>query len=370
MLTCIILINRNTTRFLLFFVQYFHFGGVILDRARLFKNGNNKIVYANEVKEGLYDRHANFQDIEYEFRVTYVNSAKNHGVPYFKLYLSKDDYRKLSPELRTKYDILCELRHWQNGPWHRSWQDKFNSFCKIEQYIKNMDTGKYKYADAYYEEKKICIEFQHSYIDSYFEERNEFYNALGIKVVWLYDLTNLEVKNNNDGTYEILEDNAKGFFRIAEKEENLKNSIVLIHAKNKKIYRINELLRKEIKAKELKSTIRCFKPVSIYDEDEFVQRIKNADNKLLNLKVEEEADTLYHLWELYNPRVARFKNTETGWYFQLNMNPSDQYNSFGKVRGNISSDQYSGFSSSLEEIYGANKKKWILVWMGTNKESN
>lgn len=331
-----------------------------MDKARIFKT--NTIVYATEVKDGLYSRYENYEDIEYNFRAIYVKAAKNNGRPYFKIYLSKEEYKKLPIEQKTKYDILCELRHFQIGPWHREWQEKFENFCELEKYIKNPETGKWKYADAYYEKEKICVEFQHSYIDFYFEERNEFYNSLGIKTVWLYDLVNSDVKKMADGSYEILENNAKGFFRIAEKPENLKDNIVLIQAKDKKIYRINELFRKEISDNKLKSTIRYFYPIAIYDEEKFVENIKKADNKLLSTIFDDEPDNLYNLWKRYKPEVARFKNIETGWFFQLNMDPSEQYNKFGKVRGNLSSDQYSGFSKELVEIYGANKKKWILVW--------
>jgi len=209
--------------------------GDILNKARLFKNGN--IVYASEIKEGKYDRNENYVDPEYNFRAIYVKSAKNNGRPYFKIYISKEEYRNLTIEQKTKYDILCSLRHFQNGPWHCEWQERFRSFCELEKYIKNPETGKWKYADAYYSKEKICVEFQHSYIDFYFEERNEFYNSLGIKTVWLYDLVNSDVKKIADGSYEILENNAKGFFKIAEKQENLKDNIVLIQVKDNKLCR-------------------------------------------------------------------------------------------------------------------------------------
>ena len=337
-----------------------------MDKARLFKNGVNTVVYAQEVKDGIYSRYENFVDIEYEFRATYVKAAKNNGRPYFKIYVSKEDYRRLSPEQKSKYDILCELRHFQNGPWHVEWQDKFKSFCAIEKYIKNPTTGKWKYADAFYEDKKICVEFQHSYIDFYFEERNDFYNSLGIKTIWLYDLTKLEVKKIDDKTYEILEDNANGFFRISEKEENLKDNIVLIQAKDRKIYRINELKRKEIDDK-LKSTIRIFNPISIYTEEEFLNAVKEVDNTLLTIKFDDEIDTLYKLWKKYKPEVARFLNTQTGWFVHINMDPSVQYNNYGKVSGVMSQDQYFNIPGKFTEVYGANKKIWKLVWKNEDK---
>ena len=238
-----------------------------MKRARLFKNGKEIIVSADDVKAGLYERSYEFVDLEENFKVIYVKAAKCGGGPYFRLYYNREDYQKMSEEQKSKYDILSNLRHWQNGPWHNEWQDRLSSFTVIEKYVKNQETGKYKFADSFYEKGNLIIELQHSFIDRDFEERNEFYNKLGYKTIWLYDLPNSTVKY--DGKYiEILEDNARGFFKIAENPDNLKDNLVFIQIKNDKIYRVRELQRKEINNDKLKSSIRYFELDGVYSAEE------------------------------------------------------------------------------------------------------
>ncbi|MBQ6478513.1 MAG: hypothetical protein IJI44_04000 [Erysipelotrichaceae bacterium] len=240
--------------------------------ARIFKTG--EIITAQDVFDGKYDRHEDFVDVEEDFKVLYWKGAKNHGRPHFKLYLSLEDYKKLSDEQKSRFDILREQRHFQESLWHKEWENKFDSFAEIEKTIKNPNTNRRKRADAYYEKINTCIEFQHSFIDYDFEERNEFYKELGINTIWLYDLTHLHVNEMDDGSYQILEDNAKGFFRIAENPENLKNNKIFIQTRGGLIYQVPALYRKPID-NDLKSTIRYFYPTCIITESEFIERIKN-----------------------------------------------------------------------------------------------
>ena len=84
-----------------------------MDRARIFETGDR--VFAQEIKDGKYSRHENYVDEEENFRAVYVKASKGHGAPYFRLYLSREDYNKLSQEQKTRYGILCEQRHYQCG---------------------------------------------------------------------------------------------------------------------------------------------------------------------------------------------------------------------------------------------------------------
>jgi len=185
-----------------------------MDKARVF--GSGEIISAQDVLDGKYSRYENFADIEEDFRVRFWKGAKNHGKAHFKLYLSLEDYNRLSPEQKTRYDILSQQRHYQESPWHREWENKFSLFAEVEKTITNDETNRRKRANAFQKETNTCIEFQHSFIDFDFEDRNAFYKELGIKTIWLYDLTHLRVISGDDGSYQILEDNAKGFFRVAE----------------------------------------------------------------------------------------------------------------------------------------------------------
>lgn len=245
-----------------------------MKNALLFRENEDPIlVSADEVLEGKYDRHDEFVDPNYEFRVQFVKSAKNGGGPYFRFYYSYEDYKELFPERAGKYQIVHNMRHYEESQWHETWKQHFSSFCKIEKCIKNYLTMKWKFADAYYEETKTCIEFQHSYISFDFEERNEHYSDLNIKTIWLYDLSKANVRNDGKGNLEILENNAKGFFRISEVPENLSNYFVYIQVKSGKIYRVRKLFRRESSG-ERKSTIRYFLPEEEYTESEFIEAVQ------------------------------------------------------------------------------------------------
>lgn len=266
--------------------------------ALLFKDTLSILVSADEIANGKYSRTEEFVDPEYEFKVIFVNGAKNNGRPHFRLYYSYEEYKKLFPDRADRYAIVANMRKYQESQWHRKWKDIVSHFCSLEKCIKNPSTGKWKFADAFYDSKKTCIEFQNSYISFDFEERNSFYNDLGIKTIWLYNLPSSNVRQYDERYLEILEDNSKGFFRISEMPENLTNYFVYIQIKNGTIYRVKKLFRHNIKG-DLKSTIRYFEPVEEYSKEGFVEAIKYE--KLLSeshSSSEEDsiAKTLSELW--------------------------------------------------------------------------
>lgn len=240
--------------------------------ALLFKSGEKILVTAEEVKSGKYGLNCEFVDPEYEFKVNYVKGAKNNGGPYFRFYYSLEDYKRMFPERAGKYQMVKDQRRYDETVWHKKWKDLFKDTCKIEKYIKNEKTNRYKYADAYNKSTNTVIELQHSYIDDEFEERNKFYSEMGIRTVWLFDLTKSKIISVEDGYYELLENNSNGFFRISENPVNLKVCPVFIQTNTNTIYRIGELKRRETST-SLKSTIRYFKPLAVYTEQEFVSAV-------------------------------------------------------------------------------------------------
>lgn len=267
--------------------------------ALLFKDDVEVNVEANQVRDGEYSRHENFVDPEYQFKVVYVKDSKGHSGPYFRLYFARDYYISMTPDRKTLYDILRKQRHYLESPWHREWEERLSSFCKIEYTIKNQQ-GDRKRADAFYLEGKTAIEFQHSYIDRDFEERNSFYESLGYNIVWLYDLTMMNVIDKEDGSFEILENNAKGFFRIAENPTNLMRYPVFIQVRGGAIYRVSKLGRKDIEDSR-KSTIRFFTPDATFSESEFIDGIKSQEilhiSKECGESLKPKGNTLLELWD-------------------------------------------------------------------------
>lgn len=300
-----------------------------MKNACLFRNSESKIlVSAEEVKSGKYDRKDEFVDPEYEFKVQYVNGAKSSGAPYFRLYYSYEEYKKLYPDRADRYEIVANMRKYQESKWHRKWKEKFSSFCEIEKCIKNESLKKWKFADVFCAKNNICVEFQHSYISFDFEDRNEFYRQKSLKTIWLYDLTYANICKREDGLVEILENNANGFFRISEKPNNLFNNYVYIQVKTGEIFRVKELLRRKI-SKESLSTIRCFKAVEQYTEEEFVEIIKT--NRIETEKKERLPQLIEELWQpVFSWMII--KNTLTEQKFFLNCNRSGNiFRKYGKI---------------------------------------
>lgn len=323
-----------------------------MDKARIFnQQGEPIIVSAQDVLTGIVSRESEFVDPEYEFRVVFVKSSKGHGKPYFRLYMSREDYKRLSPEQKQRYQILCDMRHYQESPWHRGWEDKVSSFCDLERTFWNLDTKEGRRSDAYCMETETCIEFQHSFIALDFENRNAFYNELGLNIVWLYDLTRAGVKLNDDGLYEILEDNARGFFRIAEKPENLERWPVFFQAKDGLIYRVKRLDRKEVDS-SLKSTIRLFKAEGIYTEDAFLELLQSGAESIWSddyrRKKKGDLHTVSELWD----------SSYSFMIIQDAKEPDDQ-NAYIMVNRDKNGDIFRDYE------FGCVQYKYV-IWNGTN----
>ena len=254
------------------------------------------------------------------------------------------------------------MRKYAETEWHRRWKLNMAGFCEIEKVVKSPSTKKIKFADAFYDKAKMCIEFQHSYIALDFEERNAFYNAIGIRTVWLYDLPSANVRQDEQGNFEILEDNAKGFFRISEKPENLKKHYVYIQVKSGMIYRVTELLRREI-CGEQKSTIRYFVPKEIYTEAEFIDAIREQ-----RISSDNEKGTPKPLNSLWNRNYMwmSVKNVESGEVICINRDHAgEMYRDFkdGLIRY-VYVDRKYGQNSSKEYCLSRQKENrsiWLLV---------
>lgn len=339
--------------------------------ALIFRENEEPIeVSAEDVRDGLYSKDEEFVDPEYEFKVQFVKRAKNNGGPYFRLYYSYEEYKKLHPERASRYEIVANMRRYEESNWHKTWKMIMSDFCAIEKCVKNSNTNKRKFADAFYEKTQTCIEFQHSYIAFDFEERNKFYAELSIRTIWLYDLPRASVRPNNDGTIEILEDNARGFFRISENPDNLEKHNVYIQVKSGMIYRVKKLFRREISMNQ-KSTIRYFVPSEIYTDKEFVEAIKS--NTLLSSPYNSKknissAKTLQELWQS-NYMWMIVKNIENGDLICINRNHENEmfrdYSS--KCIKYVYVDNKYGYQSTLKKEYllshqNEHKPIWIFEY--------
>ncbi len=86
------------------------------------------------------------------------------------------------------HSICSDGWHYDMSEWHANWQDKFP--VETQEVVKRHN-GKTHRADILIESTKTVIEFQHSPLSAEeFEDRNAFYNELGYRVVWLFDVAN------------------------------------------------------------------------------------------------------------------------------------------------------------------------------------
>lgn len=336
--------------------------------ALLFRTNEEPIwVSAEDVLAGKYNSSEEFVDPEYEFRVQFVRSSRNNGAPYFRLYYSYEEYKKLFPTRASRYEIVANMRKFEESQWHKKWKEKMSDFCCIEKAIKNPLTKKWKIADAFIDKTKTCIEFQHSYIALDFEERNKFYDELKYRIVWLYDLSYANTRKNEQGYIEILEDNSKGFFRVSENPDNLRNHFVYIQVKSGLIYRIRKLNRLDISS-DKKSTIRYFASDEVYTEKEFIAALKNnsiiTKNNASMLK-HRDTKSLNELWDK-KYRYMIVKNVETDKKICINHNGvGGMYRDFNSKCIKYKYVENNGYKSffSNKEYFLTRKDEQKAIWL-------
>lgn len=252
-----------------------------MDKALLFYDGNPILVTAEEILEGKYPRESEFVDVEYpEYKVRFITAGKpaegeEVGIPYFRLYYSYEEYKKLHPDRADKYEIVANMRRFQESQWHMEWKEKLSLFCETERYFSNGD--RWKYADAFDPLTNTCIELQHSYASFEFEDRNNFYTLLNKNMIWLFHLPKAQIREAEDGMLEILEDNARGFFRAAyETQDRFDNVSVFIQTRSDRIYRVKELHRRKGTMDGHVSTLRYFEPNGVWTEDEWIKDLREG----------------------------------------------------------------------------------------------
>lgn len=289
-----------------------------MDKALLFKN--KKLVNASEVEEGLISKEEEFIDIEENFKVVFVKRSIDNKKAHFRYLVSKDEYLKLSEDKKILYDFLVSsFKHKEEDEWYKSWIDKFSHFAKTNFYIKNEETNKHKFADVFIKENNLCIELEKNYIRNYFDEKNLFFSSLGYKTIWLFDLTNKEIKKIKNNYIEILEGKSKAFFNLMDETRSFKDFHVFIQTKDKMIYKVERLEENNssnnsnINVNKSYSKIRRFKYMISFNEDSFIKAIKD-NNKDLFIKESVYIGSIYDLWDdKYKAMVVEniFNNKET-----------------------------------------------------------
>ena len=130
----------------------------------------------------------------------YIENAKRNQ-EYFcpccgsKMILKLGDIR-IHHFSHTSERVCNDTWHYDMTDWHYDWQQKFP--LEYQEVVKSANGQKHR-ADVLIEEAKVVFEFQHSPLSpDEFEERNKFYNQLGYKVIWIFDVEDQYINEQLD----------------------------------------------------------------------------------------------------------------------------------------------------------------------------
>ena len=204
-----------------------------------------------------------------------------------------------------KKGLAChDTWHYDMSEWHKNWQSRFPEEC--QEIVRELDGKKHR-ADVLLEDIKTVIEFQHSKINgAEFCDRNNFYKALGYKVVWLFDLghtyEDYKIKYYTSRKFEIYynrsafskfnyyDENVTLFFQIqntSSENETIKETILCIHQYLSKkelsyhIERINDIITSSKFDKAIDEQKMCIDTTKLVSPDESVyKRVPNLAEKI------------------------------------------------------------------------------------------
>ena len=258
--------------------------------ALLIDSDEGRLVSASDVLNNFDNPHSlEFCDPEYQFRVCFVKDSKGHGGPYFRLLYGISDFSEKFPDKANLYGAVSELHHMSDDEWVKNHKERVKNIFETDKFIKN-GIGLYRFADICIKNPDIVMELRKSFTDYDFEDRNRFFESLGYKAIWLYDLSWYEVKPNFEGEFEITDFPDGGFLKISENKVNLLSNYVFIEAKDGNIYRITNLYRKVI---DDKNSVTAFRTEEVYTWNEFIETIKKDKLQGTYRKLSELLDVGY-----------------------------------------------------------------------------
>ena len=197
------------------------------------------------------------------------------------------------------------------------------------------------------------------FISQYFPELSEIQVKQLEKALELYPEWNEKINVISRKDIENLE---------SLEEIDLSKYPVFIQVKDGTIYKINKLCRKNIN-KDSKSTIRYFYKTSVFNEDEFIDAVKNYDQKLFESV--QEPHSINELWKssFYKMVVQDVENGNQLIFYGKDGEINRDYSTNGicmcyrYVKFNIRTNRY---VLSNEKYYSMkpsnyNKKKFILL---------
>ena len=245
--------------------------------------------------------------------------------------------------------------HYDMSLWHYTWQDRFPKEC--QEIVKTYKDKTHR-ADVLLEEVKTVIEFQHSEISIFeFNDRNSFYNKLGYRVIWVFDMIEEFTENNIALIDE--ESKEKFYYHHAKKifsDFDYKSDNVTLFFQIKPVKSLKLLKVTWVSPKGFYRF--CGKEFSL---NEFISFVKKEKIKIVYKK----NSIPYHLNN--NPEVpiiVRNKNTRAE--YLISKDALVKYDKYHFIYGKTSNSfgEYKGKSIPL---YDAFEPVWVVIWKPKKK---
>ena len=185
------------------------------------------------------------------------------------------------PHFAHKQNTKCtDSWHEDMSEWHKYWQSIFP--IETQEVYKEKDGISHR-ADVLIENTKTVLEFQHSPLSvEEFEDRNHFYNDLGYKVIWIFDVSDKYgeglIKNYNRDLFNWAYPK-KTFSRFNAKEQKNKVELYLhIVLKASLNDTLSELEKLRDSGYQLSPNDLCYIMQHRNDENELVRVVWNSSN--------------------------------------------------------------------------------------------
>lgn len=234
--------------------------------------------------------------------------------------------------------------------WHQDWQEKFP--LNTRETVIETKAEKHR-ADVFLAKPKTIIEFQHSHMTSReFSKRNSFYQSLGNRIVWLFDLQKEYAANN------LKEDEKRpGCFKFISPYSTFED----FDCQNGPVTLFFQIKSNEILLVKWVSD-RGFYYFSAYKISpvQFIKMCKGTLSKE-DLLMCFPKKSIPYLFKHYRCKVMIVKNTITDYKFMLNKDPEEQFNKYHRIYGR-KEDSFGEFAKKSEPIENALSPIWKMAW--------
>ena len=275
----------------------------------------------------------------------------------------------------------CDSWNYDMSEWHREWQKRFP--VETREVVVSKNSTKHR-ADILI--NNTVVEFQHSKMSNEeFNERNSFYKSCGYDVIWLFDLQEyysddrIEVSYDSDNKYhwkwaphtfddfrpKANRNRINVFFQLSLADED-NYGIEYFAWKNpspgcryfctredetyNEAYNDTEFIELVTKRNSIKNDNDSFPDLTLID------RISEGIPR-------KELRSLLSIIENSNSNVIIVRNVNRGIKFKIGISKLKGKPVRGPIMGYMSKGFYdSEFESEKREIYGTERKEWVVDW--------